>query len=53
MNGNLTHLRAENIAFNSDKVAYVKQFFYYGVIKLLVFARTKVVAADIHLYATL
>ena len=48
----LAHLGAEHVAFDSDEVAYVKKFLEDNVIHILVFTRTEVVAAYVHLYSS-
>ena len=52
MDGNLTHLRAENEAADADEVANVEQLFEYGVIQFRVrWIGADVVAGDVDLDA--
>ena len=49
MYGNLTCLCAEHKSLDADNVADVEQFLEENVVGVLVFSRTKVVAADVNL----
>ena len=52
MNGYLARLGAEYKALYAYDVAYVEEFLEYYIIHILILARTEVVAAHIHLYAS-
>ena len=49
VNGDFAHLCAEHKSLDADNVADVEQFLEENVVGVLVFSRTKVVAADVNL----